>query len=460
MDRTSERLVNFTTSFSAESMSRSALNRAVDLLFDTAACAVAGTASEPASMVARLARSVQSNPSATVFGYGLKTSPELAALANTMMVRTYDYNDAYYGHPSDMIPGVLAAGEIARSSGMQVLSCIGVAYEIYAAFARSAPYHLDSWLDQGVFMNVAVALAVGKLWNLKESQLANAASLALVPNLPLGVSRWGRLSMMKGCSTAFSVRNGVFAAMLAKEGFTSASEPYEGIFGLHSAIGPFELCLPVDPGGMRVVEMAYVKPIPAENNTIGLLELAPVIREWTSVSEIEAIDIELATGLDVHLADDSKYDPKTRESADHSLPYMLARALVDGEITLDSYSQARISDVTIRGLMRKIAVRGSEELKALMRASRGPEAKPARIRVTANGREFVREILGHSGHPQTPENVRREMLNRKLDLCSHYAGVSTEQRERIRQAWWGIPAAQNVNEAIDTLSILRPSPGE
>lgn len=451
MDKTSRQLVGYTMGFSAADLGESATAKTVDILFDTVACAVAGCASEPAAIVAQLAVKVGSTAGATVFGQDFKTSPEMAALANAMMVRTYDYNDAYYGHPSDMIPGILAAGEVAHSSGAQVLGAIALAYEIFGGLARSAPYHLDSWLDQGVFMNVAVALAAGKLWGLNESQLAHAASLALVPNLPLGVVRWGELSMMKGGATAFAVRNGVFAAMLARKGFTSSPDPYEGLCGLHAAIGAFELRLPFNTDGLRVVEMAYVKPLPSENNTIGLLELAPAIREWTAVDAIDSIDIELATGLDVHLADEPKYDPKTRESADHSLPFVLARALVDGEITLDTYTPQRIADPSIRPLMRKIHVRGSDELKAIMRASRGTEAKPARIKVTAGGKEFVREIRDHSGHPLREAGARRQMLDRKLDLCARHAGLPDAQRERIRQAWWAVQDAQDIGELVSTL---------
>jgi 2-methylcitrate dehydratase len=453
MDKTSRQLVDYAIQFSANHLGEAALTRAEELVFDTVACAVAGYAAAPAQMVARLARNVVASGGATLIGGG-QTAPELAALANTMMARTYDYNDAYYGHPSDMIPGILAAGETVHASGLQVLICTALAYEVYAAFARSAPYHLDNWLDQGVFMNVGVALAVGKLWEFSEAQLANAASLALVPNLPLAVSRWGSLSMMKGCATAFAVRNGVFAAMLAREGFTSAPEPYEGLFGLHKAIGSFDLRLPLDPT-MRVVEMAYVKPIPAENNTIGLLELVPAIREFTGVAEIDRIDIELATGLEVHLADEAKYDPQTRESADHSLPYMLARALVDGEITLDSYTPEKVCDPSIRPLMRKIHVRGNDAMKAHMRASVGPEAKPALITVKTGSREFARHIVGHSGHPARAGAERRAMLNRKLDLCASHAGLSVERRENIRAAWQRVRAIPDISKAIGTLAGFR-----
>ena len=456
MDKISEQLVGYTSGFSASELNESATSKAIDLLFDSIACAVAGAGSDPAPIVARVAQRVRSSQGATVFGYGFKTTPELAALANTMMVRTYDYNDAYFGHPSDMISGVLAAGEVAHASGVQVLTAIALAYEIYGAFERSVLSRFKSGFDQGTFMNVGVALAAGKLWGLTRDQLADAASLALVPNVPLGVSRWGALSMMKGCATAFSVRNGVFAAMLAQEGFTSAPEPYSGIYGLHHLTGPFELRLPLDPGGQRVVEMAYIKPIPAENNTIAILELAPKIRAWTPLDEIESIDIEIATGYEVHLADEPKYDPKTRETADHSFPYLLARALVDGGITLDTYTPERISDPAIRPLMRKIRVRGSDEMRRIMTASKGTEAKPAKIRIrTATGREFSEEMIDHSGHPNRLQSTRRDAINKKLDICAQAVRMGPEQRERIRDAWWNVATAADIGETIKTMAGFR-----
>ncbi len=455
MDKISEQLVSYSIGFSESDLSDSARAKATALLVDSIACAVAAMNAEAAPMMARLTHRVQSDPGASVFGYGHKTSPELAALTNAMLVRAYDYNDAYFGHPSDMIPGVLAAGEVAHASGMQVLTAVALAYEIYGAFERSAP-RVKSGFDQGAFMNVGVALAAGKLWRLTREQLGHAASLALVPNMPLGVSRWGELSMMKGCATAFSVRNGVFAAMLAKEGFTSSAEPFAGIYGLHHITGPFELRLPLDPGGQRVVEMAYIKPIPAENNTIGIAELAPKIRAWTPLAEIESIDIDIATGYEVHLADESKYDPKTRESADHSFPYILARALVDGGITLDTYTPERIADPSIRPLMQKIRVHASAELRRIMSESKGPEAKPSKIRIrTTSGREFAQDLMGHSGHPDRPQNERRAVINTKLDLCAAYVQMTVEQREHIREAWWNVGQVGDIGECIKTMAGIR-----
>jgi len=453
LDKTSARLIKYASDFSESDLSEAATEKVTGLLFDSIVCAIVGARSAPASIMARLAQRVQSSPSATVFGYDIQTSPELAALANAMMVRTDDYNDAYFGHPSDMIPGVLAAAEVARSSGKQVLTAVTLAYEVYGAFSRSGPYHLESGLDYGLSMNVGVALAVGRLWNFTQAQLANAASLALVPNLPMGVARWGALSMMKGCNTAFSVRNGVFAAMLAKEGFTSAEEPYEGLFGLQHFTGSFNLRLPLDPQ-KRVVEMVYIKPIPAENNTIGVIELAPKIRAWTSVDEIESIDIEVASGLDVHLADEPKYDPRTRETADHSFPYMLARGLVDGGITLDSYTPDRIADPSIRPLMRKIRVHANEEMKRIMKASavHEPEAKPARVTVrTKTGRVLIEDVMGHTGHPDRPVSTRHRVINSKLDICAKAVQMPTAQRERIRETWWKVAEASDIRVAMATM---------
>lgn len=450
MDRISGQLTDYVTRFSTADLSEAALARAGAIVFDTIACAVAGRMSEPAAIVDRLAGATGIGGSATLFGHG-KASPEIAALANGIMIRTYDYNDAYFGHPSDMIAGILAVGETVHASGKDILTAIALAYDVFGALSRSGPYHLDTWVDQGVYMNIGVALAAGMLLGMTPEQLANAQSLSLLPNLPLGACRWGTLSMMKGASTAFAVRNGVFAALLAKEGFTSSPEPYEGKCGFFDAVGPFKLKLPLLPD-VRVIELPYIKPIPAENNTIGLAELAPEIRAWTPVEDIESIDIELATGLDHHVADAPKYDPKTRESADHSLPFILARALVDGGITLETYTPERIADPALRPLMRKIRVHGSDELKALMSASKGTEAKPARIVVRTAKGVFEREIMSHSGHPETSAARTWDMLDEKLNICAEHAGLPESRRERIRQAWRDFSTAKDVAEPLETLA--------
>jgi 2-methylcitrate dehydratase len=241
--------------------------------------------------------------------------------------------------------------------------------------------------------------------------------------------------------------------MLAREGFTSADEPYEGIFGLQHFTGPFDFRLPLHTE-KRVVEMAYIKPIPAENNTIGIIEFAPEIAAWTALDEIESIDIELATGLDVHLADEPKYDPLTRETADHSLPYMLARALVDGGITLDSYTPERIADPAIRPLMRKIRVHANDEMKRIMKASAAhePEAKPASVSVRARtGRLLTRDLMGHSGHPDRPAAIRRNVINAKLAICANAVQMPEDKRERLQEAWWNVAGASDIGSAIATM---------
>ncbi len=237
MDKVTERLIGYTKSFSEAELTEPVMEAAVNHLIDSMAVAIAGSGSEPGRILAKIAKSARNDREATVFGYGFKTAPELAALANSMMVRTYDWNDGmlapWGGHPSDMIPGILAAGEVAHSSGMEILVAMTLAYELLGGIGWDIQISRnDSGFDQGTFMGVATALAVGKLWHLNDDQLAHAASLALVPNLPIAVSRWGELSMLKGCGNAFAVRNGVFSAMLAQEGFTSAPEPYEGTYGL------------------------------------------------------------------------------------------------------------------------------------------------------------------------------------------------------------------------------------
>jgi 2-methylcitrate dehydratase len=453
LDKTLEKLVTYTLEFSPERFSDSARAKTIDLLFDTIACAVAGSETEPAQIAARIAGRVQSRPGATVFGYGMATSPELAALANTMMVRTYDYNDCYTTHPSDMTAGILAAGEVSHSSGSEVLAAIAMAYELGNSIGTWGGSGAGAGFD-APFFGLAVALAAGKLWGFDEAQLANAASLALTPSLCLGAVRWGELSMMKGCATAFSTRSGVFAAMLAQEGFTGPPDPFEGIRGLFHITGPLETRLPLFPQGKSVIELTGMKPLPAENNTIGTLELILKNRDWITAADLESIDLDVSEGLDVHVADEPKYDPHTRETADHSFPYMIARTIVDGEFSFDTFTPERVEDPSLRPLMRKIRVHGSKEMSDLNRNRQSePRLLPIRLKVRSkSGRELNELLTDHSGWATRP-GVDRKVYDTKLDLCSR--GIQPEQRERIREAWWNVAQADDIGAPIATLKGLR-----
>jgi 2-methylcitrate dehydratase len=198
---------------------------------DSVACVIGGFDAPPSHIVRQLASKISASPGARVLGTGSLTAPDLAAFTNTVMLRVLDYNDTYVSrgslHPSDLIPAALAAAEVMRSSGAEFVLSIVLGYEVAGAMSSAVNLRERGW-DQGIYVAVATAVAVGKLLGLTQAQLGHAVSLALVPRIPLRQTRAGELSMWKGCATAASARGGVFAAQLAQLGMTGPDEPFEG----------------------------------------------------------------------------------------------------------------------------------------------------------------------------------------------------------------------------------------
>ena len=285
------------------------------------------------------------------------------------------------------------------------------------------------------------AVAAGKLLGLNEDQLANALSLALTMHVPLRVNRAGTLSMQKGCATADAARSAVFAALAAREGMTGPAEPFEGRDGLWDKItGPYrQLRLPpAPPNGTGLNNI--IKRYPAEAYTLAVLQsVIPEVRKWTRVEDIAAIHVELNFVGWLEIADPPKWDPRNRETADHSLAYEIARALVDGEIWLDSFGPDKLMDPAVRGLMEKIT------------ASVNPDySYHGQMRMTVRtkaGTELVRELgrnntahqPGHAGDArrdrrQVQSRVRvHARLERAARACVR-AVVEPARRARHRRA--------------------------
>ena len=203
--------------------------------------------------------------------------------------------------------------------------------------------------------------------------------------------------------------------------------------------------------------MSHQKLVPAESQVLGLLDLVPTIRTWLAGEQIEAIDVEMSERAVRHVADPAKYDPQNRETADHSLPYMLAVALVDGTITLDSYAPERFRDPALRPLMRRITVRPNEEYTRVRTVFDGvTRAHPVKITIrTVSGRTMTDELRYHRGHAKDPLS-RADIDGKFRQACRGI--VEQDVADRIRDVWWDIGDAPDIRDAMRTLSAFADSP--
>ncbi|HEV2007596.1 MAG TPA: MmgE/PrpD family protein, partial [Burkholderiales bacterium] len=361
MDKTTQVLASYVASLEFEHLPADAVRQIKKTLIDTIGCGIGGYSSEPASIARRIAAGNTGQPPASILGSGTLTSMEMAAFANTAMVRYLDCNDTYIskgsGHPSDMIPACLAVAEARRASGRDTLVAIAAAYEVFTALADVVALRERGW-DQGIYVVLGSAAGAAKLLGLRTEQIGDALAIAVSGNVATRQTRSGELSMWKGCATAAAARAGVFSALLASEGMTGPTAAFEGRHGVWDQVtGPFQLGRLGGEGVAFGIERTNLKFFPAEYHSQAPLWIALGLRNKVRVEEIEAINVQTYyTAYSEIGSEPEKWDPQTRETADHSLPYLLARALTDGRITADSFSPERIRDPIVRQLMRTISV--------------------------------------------------------------------------------------------------------
>jgi 2-methylcitrate dehydratase len=469
LDGTLSTLLDFTEGFALADVSAGAVQSGVQHIVDAIACALAGYRTEAAQAAVTAARSMSADNGATLIGASARVAAPYAAMANAVMVRTLDWNDGMLaqggGHPSDMIPAILGTAEIEGASGVDVIEHVLLAYELLGGIGKVAPANQRGW-DQGLFMAPAVALAVGRLRGLTRSQLANAASICLVSAVPLLVTRRGALSMWKGAATSVAVKHALDAVGLAAAGMTGPDQPFEGVMGVFDQLtGPFAVRLPADPRGRWVVELSHMKKFPAESHSQSLLALVPQIREFASEAEIDSITVESYFVMWNAIGrDESIYDPRNRETADHSLPYLLAAALVDGEIGLGSFTAERISDPALRPIMRKITVTENPAFTDEYRRSRstsdvhegGLLARPrTKITVTRrDGAQLIEELTYPKGHAENPMTTA-DIDEKFRSICA--AVLPDTDADSLVGAWWAIGKQPDIRRLMATVARI-PEP--
>jgi 2-methylcitrate dehydratase len=400
-----------------------------------------------------------------LWGTGHRTLPDLAAFANGALVRYLDFNDTYLAkepaHPSDNIGAILAVGEASRASGKRVIQAITLAYEVQCRLCDAAALRPRGW-DHVTYGPFSSSLAAAKVMKLSDVQTLQAINLAGVANIALRQTRVGDLSMWKACAFSNAARNGVFAAMLAQRGMTGPSPIFEGEKGFMKLVsGSFELPLfggekgPSEPATFKVLD-TYIKHYPVEYHAQTAVEAALALREdmfkGDGVDAIAGItDVEIGSydvAIEIIGRDPEKWRPHTRETADHSFPYCVAIALLDGKVTRRSFEAKRLADPALHELMQKVRVVPQPEF-----VGRYPQAMPTRITVrTKAGKDYVTQIdypLGHPKHRMSDHEVEgkfRRLAAGKLDRA---------HKKKVIDLVWRLDRLQDVGVLMPLLKINR-----
>lgn len=450
MDKTTEGLVDYALRPEFAELPAPVLHATKQHLIDTLASAL-GAYEEPLSVMARkIARRYAGTPEAGIWGSNLRTSAEAAAFVNGVMLRYLDLSDTYLsksrGHPSDMISGILAVAENIGADGRAVLGSIVLAYDVYCSFMDAIDINSKGW-DQPVYSVLGCVLGIGRLMKLTREQMGDAVALALAPNMALTQTRRGNLSAWKGCAGANASRNAVFAALLAKEGFTGPTAVFDGEGGLFDVVGQFDWPLPAIPSVPHMIGQTHIKRLPVCYHGQSATEAAIELRSRVKLADIDAIHVgAYRTAVNMMGNDPSRWAPATRETADHSLPYCVAIALIDGKVTAESFFAERLHDPEVAALMKKVKVNEDAGISA-----RYPESPGGRVEITlSSGRKYEQEIRYPKGHAKNPvSDAEVDAKFREL-----FAGTgSAAQCDAALAALWKFEHAGNVADVLAQLAL-------
>jgi 2-methylcitrate dehydratase len=353
----------------------------------------------PVKAAMSVATRLESGYGASVLGSWKKVPVTEAAFANGCAVRYLDFNDTYLSreaiHPSDNIPAMMAVAEAEEVGCKDLTLGIVVAYDVACRLADAASIRDRGW-DHVTYIAISSAVGASKIMSLSEEQTAQAINLAATANVALRQTRAGELSMWKGCAAANAARNGVFAALLAKHGMTGPSPIFEGEMGFFEQVsGRFGF--DSRRRHHKIVE-THVKNYPVEYHSMSAVDAIMEIRKNVPSSLAEELTIDTFTvGWKIIAKDSEKWNPQTKETADHSLPYIVDRAYIDGGIWLDSYDAPKLHEERVRLLLKLTKVRVDSGFDRLY-----PEAVPSRITVKTNGKREMAEVTYPKGHCKNP----------------------------------------------------------
>jgi 2-methylcitrate dehydratase len=458
MDKYERQLVNYIADLSFQDLSEAAIESTKDRLLDSLACAMAAHNSAPVEAMRNLALQSSSVCGATVFGTMHSAPVSDATLVLGTAVRAHDWNDTYLSkepaHPSDNICAAMAVAEAENKTGRDLITGIVLAYELQCRLCDAAAIRKRGW-DHVTYASISSTAAAAKLMALTPEQIRHALAIAITTGNYLRQTRIGTISNWKAAAFAKAAKNAVEAALYAKQGVSGPSEIIAGQHGFIHQITGDEFDLARHFGGQAGEEFkivqTYIKYFPSEYHAQSAIWAAIEMREQIGADgwqNIQSIIVETSLhSYEIIGMERDKWQPRTKETADHSLPYMTAAALMDGTLTLKQFDEAHLHNKALLDLVQRVECKEVREYTDMYGSS-----YPNRVTLTMNnGRVFEKEVINPKGHPLNP--LSRGEIETKF-LKNSDGLLSRSQQDRLIRYVWDLENLGSIKQLMDSVAVL------
>ncbi|HEY2614566.1 MAG TPA: MmgE/PrpD family protein [Chthoniobacterales bacterium] len=445
-------LANFAATLRYEDLSEAVVHEVKRRVIDSLGCALGAWKEEPCAIARNVASEFSAKNGATIIGTDHQAPADWTAFATGCCIRYFDYNDTYLSkepaHPSDNIAAALAVAESVSANGREFITAIALAYEVQCRLCDAASIRARGW-DHVTYGAFSTALASAKLMKLDPEKTRHAVNIAGVACAALRQARVGELSHWKGVAFANAARHGVYSALLARAGMTGPAPIFEGQMGFEKELGvslgdvgeKFK-------GAPAMILNTSIKYWPAEYHSQSAIEAALFLRtQIGDLSLIKNVVIESHdASVDIIGSEPEKWKPETRETADHSLPYITAIALIDGEVTEKQFQPERFMDTRIWKFLESVKVVRNAELSAMY-----PGAVANIVHVELNdGRKLTKRVdypLGHAKNPLKDSEVEGKFKFLAAPVLGEPAA------DKVIEHTWKLESASGIDELMRLVKI-------
>jgi 2-methylcitrate dehydratase len=444
------RIARWAAALEYKHLSEEAVYQAKRFLLDSVGCALGGYQQHDVKIALDVLDEIAGRGPATVIGTGKRIDAVSASLANALMIRCMDYNDIYWkqdpSHPSDIFPAALAGCERGKTGGKELIVGLVLGHEFEMRFCEAAfPGIRERGWHHATLTAFVSPIVAGRVLRLRWDQIQHAVGISASRHATLGAVTAGKLTMMKNTVDPMATQSGMLAALLAEKGYTGPEHVVDGKEGLSHCFGPeWKLNILTDALGesWRITQCG-MKAFPTEALTHTPISAVLDIVKSNDLKPEQVAKIQirsLARAADI-LSDPSKYDPRTKETADHSLPYVIAAALAERQVTPAQFEMKRIMDPTIRAQLKKVEVVADPEIEKVF-----PALQRVIVNITTtDGRSFTKQLDYPKGDPRNP--LSDAEIEEKFAALAEGV-LSKGAQKKLKEAIWSLEKIGSVSQLM------------